>query len=177
MGYVKTAVILARRHDRERLLSFVVRLINYYNVIRSLVVNDYLGSFLELRMNRKMLSGVMAILVVGVMSVSTFAAAAKRITVTGQLLDMKCYSAFGATGRAHGKTCGKKCLESGIPAGILIHGQAWTLATNSRPLAPYVGLTIEVMGKANAHDHVLIPSMIKVKDHGHWKIIVGRSKM
>ena len=128
-------------------------------------------------MNRKIISGIAGLLAVSAMSVSAFAVTTKSVTVKGQLLDMKCYSALGATGRAHGKTCGKKCLSAGVPAGILVHGHAWVLATNSRPLAPYVGLNIEVMGKANSKDHVLVPSMIKVDVHGHWKTIVGKSGM
>jgi hypothetical protein len=128
-------------------------------------------------MNRKIVSGIVGLLAVSAMSVSAFAGALKPVTVKGQLLDMKCYSALGAVGRAHGKTCGKKCLMSGVPAGILVHGHAWVLATNSKPLADYVGLTIKVMGKANAKDHVLIPSMIEVKDHGHWKTLMGKGGM
>ncbi|MDA8376072.1 MAG: hypothetical protein M0Z50_03160 [Planctomycetia bacterium] len=128
-------------------------------------------------MNRKIVSTLVGFLAVSAMSVSAFAGALKPVTVKGQLLDMKCYSALGAVGRAHGKTCGMKCLDSGIPAGILVKGHAWVLATNSRPLAPYVGLKIEVMGKANFKDHVLIPSKIKVDIHGHWKTIVGKSAM
>ena len=128
-------------------------------------------------MNRKIVSGIVGLLAVSAMSVSAFAVTLKSVTVKGQLLDMKCYSALGATGRAHGKTCGRKCLSEGIPAGILVNGHAWVLATNSRPLAPYVGLNIEVMGKANPKDHVLVPSMIKVDVHGHWKTIVSKSTM
>ena len=59
-------------------------------------------------MNRKIVSGVVGFLAVTAMSVSAFAATVKSVTVKGQLLDMKCYSALGATGRAHGKTCGMK---------------------------------------------------------------------
>ena len=128
-------------------------------------------------MNRKIVSGIAGVLAVSAMSVSAFAVTVKSVTVKGQLLDMRCYSLLGATGRAHGKTCGMKCLNKGIPAGILVHGHPWVLATNSKPLASYVGMKIEVMGKANAKDHVLIPSMIKVDVHGHWKTIVGKSAM
>lgn len=128
-------------------------------------------------MNRKIVSGIVGVLAVSAMSVSAFAVTTKSVTVKGQLLDMKCYSSLGATGRTHGKTCGMKCLNEGVPAGILVHGHAWVLATNSKPLAPYVGMKIEVMGKANSKDHVLVPSMIKVDVHGHWKTIVGKTGM
>ncbi len=123
-------------------------------------------------MNRTIVSSIVGLLAVSAMSVSAFAAAAlKPVTVTGQLLDLNCYSSAGATGRGHGKVCGRKCLLSGAPAGILVGHHAWTLDVNPKPLAPYVGLTIRVKGKENVQDNVLLPTMIQVKEHGHWKTI------
>ncbi len=89
----------------------------------------------------------------------------KTVTVKGTLLDMKCYSAMGVTSRKHGMTCGKSCLESGIPAGILVKGVAWTLATPPQPLADYVGDMVKVTGKADAKDHVFIPTKIMYWSH------------
>ncbi len=122
-------------------------------------------------MNRIILSGLLTALAVGSVAAGAFGASLKMVTVKGQLLDMNCYSALGAKGRTHGRTCGKKCLRSGAPAGILVHGKAWILDANPRPLAPYVGMMIEVMGKCDANDHMLLPTMIKVDDHGKWKTI------
>lgn len=123
-------------------------------------------------MNRKIVSGIVSLAAIGAMSASAFATTIlKPVTVTGQLLDLNCYSAAGAMGRAHGKVCGKNCLLSGAPAGILVHGHAWTLDANPKPLAPYVGLTIKVKGKENARDNVLLPMIVQVKLHGHWKAI------
>ena len=84
----------------------------------------------------------------------------KKITAKGELLDMACYSTMGMTGRAHGKTCGQKCLASGIPAGILIGGHAFTLLTNPKPLAKYVGVQIKVVGKEDMKDKVIYPTKI-----------------
>lgn len=125
-------------------------------------------------MNRKIFLAVVAglsMLSIGAMSSSALAVPLKSVVVKGQLLDMNCYSALGKTGRAHGRMCGKECLLSGAPAGILVHGHAWVLDVNPKPLAPYVGLIIEARGKENTKDHVLLPTMIKVKYHGHWKTI------
>jgi len=122
-------------------------------------------------MNLKVISTLSAIVAVGAMSMNSFGVSLKKVTVKGQLLDMNCYSAHGLKGRAHGRTCGKDCLLSGAPAGILVHGHAWTLDANPRPLAPYVGMMIRVTGRENARDHVLLPMMIKVDDHGKWKAI------
>jgi hypothetical protein len=89
----------------------------------------------------------------------------KTVTVKGILLDMKCYTAMGMTSRKHGMTCGKSCLESGIPAGILVGKTAWTLATPPQPLAPYVGDKVKVTGTADAKDHVFIPTKIMYWSH------------
>ncbi len=88
--------------------------------------------------------------------------------VQGELLDMYCYSAAGATGRDHGKTCGKDCLASGIPGGILVNGKAWLLATNPRPLADYVGLQIRVTGVVVASDTTILPDKVEVKEGDNW---------
>jgi hypothetical protein len=122
-------------------------------------------------MNRKIFSVIVGCLSIGAMSASALAVPLKSVMVKGQLLDMNCYSALGATGRGHGKMCGRKCLLSGAPAGILVHGRAWVLDVNPKPLAPYVGLMIEAKGNENTKDHVLLPTMIKVKYHGHWKAV------
>ncbi len=92
----------------------------------------------------------------------------KKITAKGELLDMACYSTMGMTGRAHGKTCGKKCLASGMPAGIMIGGQAYTLLTNSKPLAKYVGVEIKVTGKEDAKDKVIFPNKIWWRMGSMW---------
>lgn len=84
----------------------------------------------------------------------------KKLTAKGELLDMACYSTMNMTGRAHGKTCGKKCLASGLPAGILLNGQAYTLLTNPKPLAKYVGVQIKVVGKEDVKDKVIYPTKI-----------------
>jgi hypothetical protein len=122
-------------------------------------------------MNVKLFSSLTAMAVVGALSINAFGVSLKKVRVKGQLLDMNCYSAHGLKGRAHGRTCGKNCLLSGAPAGILVHGHAWTLDANPRPLAPYVGMMIRVTGRENARDHVLLPMTIKVDVHGKWKTI------
>jgi hypothetical protein len=121
-------------------------------------------------MNRIIISSFLSAVTVGIASAGAFASL-KTVTVKGQLLDLNCYSAAGLKGRSHGRTCGKKCLLSGAPAGILVHGHVWTLDANPRPLAPYVGMIIRVMGKCNTSDHVLMPVQIKVDEHGTWKTI------
>ncbi len=120
-------------------------------------------------MNKILSSVVAATIAVTALAGGAMAASLKPVTVKGTLLDMKCYSAAGLTSRKHGMGCGKMCLSQGLPAGILVHGKAWTLATSSKKLADYVGLKIEVVGKADTRDNILIPSIIKVWTHGKWK--------
>lgn len=95
-------------------------------------------------------------------------AATRPVTVQGQLLDVTCYSAQHALGRAHGSTCGKACLKSGLPAGVLVHGHAFILLTNPRPLADYVGLTVKVVGREDAADHTIFPKQIFRRMGAKW---------
>ena len=45
-------------------------------------------------------------------------AEAKPLTVTGEVVDVSCYTQLGKRGEGH-KACGAKCVASGSPAGIL----------------------------------------------------------
>ncbi len=42
----------------------------------------------------------------------------KAMTVTGEVIDLSCYTQLGKKGDAH-KACGAKCVSHGSPAGIL----------------------------------------------------------
>lgn len=119
-------------------------------------------------MKRSALSSFVALAALCVVTGSSFAASTMKVSVKGTILDMKCYSALGAVNRHHGMTCGKTCLGKGLPAGILVKGHAWTLAVNPKLLKNYVGLKAEVMGSANPKTHVVIPTEIKVDEHGTY---------
>jgi len=43
---------------------------------------------------------------------------AKPLTVTGEVVDVSCYTQLGKRGAAH-KACGAKCVLSGAPVGIV----------------------------------------------------------
>lgn len=43
---------------------------------------------------------------------------AKPLTVTGEVVDVSCYTQLGKRGEGH-KACGTKCVASGSPAGLL----------------------------------------------------------
>src|SRR5450432_3831319 len=42
----------------------------------------------------------------------------KKVTVTGEVLDMQCYTSVGAHGASH-KECGTTCIKGGAPIGLL----------------------------------------------------------
>ncbi len=117
------------------------------------------------------------LMLVAMAGLPTHAAMAKQVTVKGELLDMACYSTMQMKGRAHGKTCGKKCLASGIPAGILMKGKAWTLLTNPAPLAAYVGKTIKVKGKMDPANDTIFPTRIWWKMGGMWMAVKLRDQL
>ncbi|MBS1949949.1 MAG: hypothetical protein OJF59_002410 [Cytophagales bacterium] len=58
-------------------------------------------------------------------------------TVKGEILDMSCYMASGASGKGH-KSCAMGCLEKGLPAGILgSDGQVYLLLEDHKKADAY----------------------------------------
>ena len=58
-------------------------------------------------------------------------------TVTGEILDMKCYMASGAHGDGH-KQCAATCIKAGSPMGILTDdGKVYLLIADSKDSDPY----------------------------------------
>ncbi|HXF94982.1 MAG TPA: hypothetical protein VNI61_02650 [Gemmatimonadales bacterium] len=77
---------------------------------------------------------------------------AKEVTITGQVVDLNCYTLMGAKGEGH-KECAGKCASAGVPLGIL--GDDGTLylplgsgmgnAQNPK-FAPYAEQKVKVTG-------------------------------
>ena len=58
-------------------------------------------------------------------------------TVTGEILDMKCYMASGAHGEGH-KECAATCIDGGAPMGILSDdGKVYLLIESSKNADAY----------------------------------------
>lgn len=58
-------------------------------------------------------------------------------TVKGEVLDLSCYMANGATGNGH-KACAQGCLDKGLPAGILGEdGQVYVLVEDHNKADAY----------------------------------------
>ncbi len=118
---------------------------------------------------RRLIASVAAIVLVTGFAVTVGAQGkAEDKTVEGELVDMWCYSKGGAKGDGHA-ACGEKCAKSGIPAGVVVDGKAWTLVTNPEPLASAMGRTVRVTGKANAETNALLPDKVEVKKDDKWE--------
>ena len=81
----------------------------------------------------------------------TAAAAGAKDKLTGEVVDITCYASHGAKGEKHA-ACGTKCLQSGMPAGIVADGKLWivTMKDHSSPgtkLAAWAGKTVTADGE------------------------------
>lgn len=92
-------------------------------------------------------------------------------TVTGEILDMKCYMASGAHGDGH-KTCAATCINGGSPMGILTDdGKVYLLVENSKNSDAYdeakkfAGEKVTLTGTVSEKDGVqaLIVNEVKAK--------------
>ena len=101
----------------------------------------------------------------------------KPITVTGTLIDTKCYSMDARNkGKDHQtphgemKGCAALCANLGIPVAVLTSkGEVWTLVTPSKDLADHMAETCRVTGVAVYSGRQLRPDKIEVQDAtGHW---------
>jgi hypothetical protein len=64
-------------------------------------------------------------------------AAAKTLTVKGEIVDLGCYLAEGARGADH-MSCASKCIASGMPFGVLTaEGKLYLLTLNHDNPDPY----------------------------------------
>jgi hypothetical protein len=73
----------------------------------------------------------------GVVSAAEKKAEAKAMTVTGEIVDMGCYTGHGAMGEKHAE-CAAKCIAGGMPMGILTkQGQLYLLTMAHESADPY----------------------------------------
>lgn len=70
-------------------------------------------------MNKLVAAGLGFLLLAGTAAVA--GAAAKAVSVTGEVIDTYCYSAMGAKGPSH-RQCAIDCAKAGIPVGLLQKG-------------------------------------------------------
>ncbi|HTA77607.1 MAG TPA: hypothetical protein VK791_10645 [bacterium] len=96
----------------------------------------------------------------------------KTITVQGTLVDTSCYFEEGQKGDDHDgmKACGKDCLNSGIPAGVLVDDKVYILIFPAKAFADLVGETVEIKGEAYG-DNLIHPKKAFVVDKNGKKPI------
>jgi hypothetical protein len=117
---------------------------------------------------KKVLLALMALAIIAVHSAARADDAAddqgKTLTVSGTLVDTKCYLEGGDVSNDHGsmKACGVACLKSGIPAGVLTSDKKlYILIFSSEPFAKYAGQSVEVTGTLYG-DGNLVPTKASV---------------
>lgn len=106
-------------------------------------------------------------------------ASGQETTLTGILVDTKCYIGGGAKDNDHMgvKACGTMCLEDGIPAGLLVGDKLYTIVFPSKTFAKFVGQTVEITGSLS-NDVFLVPSKAVAKVKGKdVKIKLGGKSM
>src|SRR3989442_3458920 len=78
------------------------------------------------------------------------AAPGKDLTITGQVIDINCYTTMGASGEGH-KMCAQACAKAGVALAILSNDGTIYMPVSSKPADPQnsrlLGLT-----QATAHE-------------------------
>ncbi len=96
---------------------------------------------------------------------------AKSETITGTLVDLKCYAAAGLTTNDHGnaKGCGEACASGGLPVALVdADKKVHMLAVPAPAYAKLVGQEIRLTGMHAKHADVFIPEKLEVKEGDKW---------
>ena len=71
-------------------------------------------------------------------------------TVTGEIVDLMCYTDHSASGEKHA-SCAAKCIKDGGPVGIVSDGKVYLVVGDHKPmndqLSEYAGKTVTLKGK------------------------------
>jgi hypothetical protein len=126
--------------------------------------------------NSMFLYSRLGVILLAVLSFAFFSASAvenngdgEEISVTGEVLDMSCFMASGAKGEGH-KGCAEKCINSGMPIGLLgSDGKVYLLVEDHKNADPYQSL--KTMAAAN----VAVTGKYFVRN-GMPAIVIGKVK-
>lgn len=122
-----------------------------------------------------------------------FPAAPKKITVTGTLVDTKCYGMMpkaniGNTHKLPGKdgkmmdvpNCATACSGMGIPTGIVEDGEAgnktYVLIVSTTALASHMAKEARVTGE-EVFDGGILVGKVEVKEDGKWVDVTPAAMM
>ncbi|MGH7598409.1 MAG: hypothetical protein ACREOI_18790 [bacterium] len=114
---------------------------------------------------------LLTVFAVAVMLSAQEKAAAKSETITGTLVDLKCYAAGGYLTNDHGdmKACGSMCATGGLPVGLVdANKKVHFLAVPAPGFASYVGQEIRFTGMHGKHADVFIPEKMEITKEGKW---------
>lgn len=98
-------------------------------------------------------------------------AVAKSETLTGTLVDLKCYAAGGFLTNDHGsmKGCGTACAKGGNPVALVdANKKVHFLAVAAPEYADWVGAELRLTGKHAANADVFLPEKVEAKEDGKW---------
>jgi len=116
-----------------------------------------------------LMAGLVFALGVGAEDTKGAKAAAKTMTVKGELVDMGCYVGHGAKGEKH-KDCATKCIAGGMPMGLLTDkGKLYLLTLNHDNADPYnkakemASSMVEVTGQVSTRNGVSAIDVTDVK--------------
>jgi len=96
---------------------------------------------------------------------------AKSESLTGTLVDVKCYAAGGFMTNDHGtmKGCGAACATGGLPVGLVdANKKVHLLAVPAPAYASYVGMELRLTGMHAKNADVFIPEKLEVKEGDKW---------
>ncbi|MGH7495153.1 MAG: hypothetical protein ACREOO_22505 [bacterium] len=97
--------------------------------------------------------------------------AAKTETLTGTLVDLKCYAAGGFLTNDHGsmKGCGTACAKGGNPVALVdANKKVHFLAVAAPEYADWVGAELRLTGKHASNAGVFLPEKVEAKENGKW---------
>ena len=95
-------------------------------------------------MNRRILRDMRTIIAIALLFLLAFtASAADEVTLTGEIVDLHCYTSRGARGEEHAG-CSNACLSRDVPAGFLTDDGTLNLLVNEKPTS----VKDKVAGKA-----------------------------
>lgn len=120
-----------------------------------------------------MMKTIMGILTAFILLAAGFDARAADTAITGEVMDLACYTAHPDTGQgsSHAK-CARECIEKGIPAGILTQEGILYIALGAehgpanKVLAPHAGKIVRVTGttrEANGVKFIEIASVAEAQ--------------
>lgn len=116
-------------------------------------------------------AAILTVFAVAIMLSAQEKAAAKPETISGTLVDLKCYAAGGFLTNDHGdmKGCGAMCATGGLPVGVVdAQKKVHFLGVPAPAYASYVGQEVRFTGMHGKNADVFIPEKLEVKENGKW---------